>query len=109
MPQVEVHDDRSHRTRRRVLAVGVAVSVLVIAPALLLYGSYVVRDTMDGGSAPVCVVTAESLAEPNNVYDGGDHPLDPEVGEQYRGFSGCYVGEVQCRKTIEIFGSRVDC
>ena len=83
--------------------------MFVIAPVLLLYGSYFVRDTIEGGNAPVCIVTVESLAEPNNVYDGGDHPLDPEVGDQYRGYSGCYVGEVRCRKTIEVFGSRVDC
>ena len=83
-------------------------SVAVVLTALLLL-SWGARRVLGGHDELVCVVTAESLAISGNPYDGGDHPLDPAVGDEYLGSSGCYEGELRCVRKVELFGRRTDC
>lgn len=97
--------DRRRRARRAVAAL---VAVIVI-PVVLLFGSYQLRRSLFGDSVTVCIVTAESLRTPGNDYSGGDHPLAPQVGDQYVGHSGCNAFETQCQRTTELIGTRLEC
>lgn len=83
-----------------------SVAVVLVALLLLSWGA---RRFVGGHDELVCVVTDESLATPGNFYDGGDHPLDPAVGDEYLGSSGCNRGELHCVRKVELFGSRTDC
>lgn len=84
--------------------------------ALLFFVSYRARIFLSGSPSTVCIVTPESLAYDANLppeagtsYSGGDHPKDPDVGDEYYGHSGCLAYETNCLRTVEPFGSRLDC
>lgn len=88
---------------------------LVVLGALLVFVSYRARVFLSGSPSTVCIVTAESLAyDASSPQEAGtsyssDHPTDPEVGDKYDGLSGCLAYETVCLRTVEPFGSRLDC
>lgn len=105
-PEAPVPPTRRPRpTRQRGLLAAAGALALVVG----LFGSYQVRRMVGGDGFTVCIVTERSLADPTNLYDGGDHPTDPEPGEEYWGPSGCYPGETACIKRVELLGSHLAC
>lgn len=68
------------------------------------------------GDQVICTVTTESLSydesltyTEGSLYSGGDHPLNPSVGDEYVGYSGCNPFETSCERMIEPLGTRLDC
>lgn len=85
-----------------------SVASVLVLPVLVIFGSYFVRKAFQDGDT-VCVVTRASLDDPRNVYDGQDHPLDPQVDDRYPQTSGCYAGELVCVQRVEVFSVRYEC
>lgn len=88
---------------------------LIAVGASLVFVSYQARRAFVGDQT-ICTVTAESLsydqsrtAAQGSMYSGGDHPLNPSVGDEYVGYSGCNSFETQCERKIEPLGTRLDC
>lgn len=89
--------------------------VLVAVATILVFVSYQARRAFVGDQT-ICTVTTESLnyneslsdAE-GSLYSGGVHPLNPSVGDEYVGHSGCNPFETSCERTIEPLGTRFDC
>ncbi len=96
------------RRRHPARVAGLVLGGIAVAVALF-FGQYALRRSISGDDGPVCVVTATSLERSAKWYDGGDHPLDPSDGDQYRTTSGCLVGEVFCYRTVELVGGRMYC
>jgi hypothetical protein len=103
----------ARRFRGRLLVL--APLALIAVAASLVFVSYNVRRALIGDQT-ICTVTTESqrydesLSDAEGtVYSGGDHPLNPSVGDQYVGYSGCNPAETSCVRTIEPLGTRLDC
>jgi hypothetical protein len=103
----------ARRLRGRLLLL--APLALVAVAASLVFASYHARRAFVGDRT-VCTVTTESLSydaslsdAEGSLYSGGDHPLDPSVGDEYVGDSGCNPFETSCVRTIEPLGTRLDC
>ena len=81
---------------------------LVVAALVVIFGSYHARRAFVGDQT-ICIVTAESLSYDGNSYNGGDHPLNPQIGDRYVGSSGCNAFETQCTRQIKPLGTHLVC
>lgn len=88
---------------------------LVAVVAGLVFVSYQARRAFVGDQT-ICTVTTESLSYDESlsdgqgsIYSGDDHPLNPSVGDDYVGYSGCNPFETSCERKIEPLGTRLDC
>lgn len=87
----------------------VAGALVVVAVGLFgLFGTYQARRFLQGDGWTECRVTAASLRYGGESYSGDDHPRNPDVGDRYRGDSGCLAFESQCWWVTELFGNRID-
>lgn len=81
---------------------------LVVVALVVVFGSYYARRSFIV-EQNIYIVTAESLSHYGNFYGGGDHPLNPQVGDRYVGSSGCNTSEIQCTRQITLLSTRLVC